>query len=54
MRRDVLLLDYLKRLAELLQAAFVGVQNPQAFVFDRSLVFAYRTQLAVDAVLGNE
>ncbi|MCY1306149.1 hypothetical protein D9M70_559950 [compost metagenome] len=53
-RREILAIDNLERLAELLQPAPIGVQNLQPFVFDRSLIFADRTQLTVDAVLGNE
>ncbi|MCY1363627.1 hypothetical protein D9M68_757660 [compost metagenome] len=47
-------IDDLKRLAELFQPAPIRVQNLQPFVFDRGLVFAHSTQLAVDAVLRNE
>ncbi|MCY1540649.1 hypothetical protein D9M68_763010 [compost metagenome] len=54
MRWNILSIDDFERLAELLQPAPIGVQNLQPFVFDRSLIFADRTQLTVDAVLGHE
>ena len=51
---QVLFLDHLVRLPELVQAAAVGIEDGNAPILDRCLVFADRTELAIDAVLFDQ